>query len=619
MLFTGNDSDQIFSSMQQYMIDNGYWDENVWGTDSGQLFMRLMAEIVAANNYSVNRLYEESFEETARRIDTLVLALHRKGFVFEKFLNNNTKIYNIHRYYYYYHFSKTNTYSLYRYQFYAKGKLKIKFKNIVNEIDNFYKINNDLNFYLLDSNQTDYYVIPMTYSGFGYTVAETNSYQVCQVSAGANNCVSISNSKFIFAANELFNEILNSNNTEFILNTIYKIFNFKVNNISKNILKNKYEDITEINKAYMSLTNTGIPNLILENYLIGDEIEINYMKEKLGLSYIHNLDIPTSNLEILMELETNIIMYDEFGNITAEYTPQQWKDQTLAAIYHLQYKTVSSDGKIYSLFNHSFWTPTDDATINITLDFFLSKQQNTNIDINTVKSFLKEKLYSNNALVSVSDINRLLAQTVVSGYNAYKESGLKISVYPDNEALVDTVMTGSLIDYTYISPTVLSIAFKGTVYHDGNLDENDFIVNFGTLAKYFNETLTFAESLQQLKTNVEHLIDLAGKFYHSYYVNELSAINFNESAGINQDLFELYFPDHTDWNCVFTAASGNYQNAGYSIVWTIDKATGTLEFTLNWVNEASQFYVLLGRNNSSLQTKNNEVMLGRYVLAEFVS
>jgi hypothetical protein len=85
--FVGYDRNQLMTQIQQYLISKGYWEAGTWNTDTGYIMLQLLADLVATENYSINRAYEEVFEETSRRLDMLVGALHRKGFDFSRVFN----------------------------------------------------------------------------------------------------------------------------------------------------------------------------------------------------------------------------------------------------------------------------------------------------------------------------------------------------------------------------------------------------------------------------------------------------------------------------------------------------------------------------------------------------
>lgn len=94
--FITTDPETLWSEFFQYMSDQGYWSREI-ESEAGQVISKLLCEIAGRVNYFANRTYEETFEESARRFDTLVNFLQRHGFNFEKFLQFNARQFTINR------------------------------------------------------------------------------------------------------------------------------------------------------------------------------------------------------------------------------------------------------------------------------------------------------------------------------------------------------------------------------------------------------------------------------------------------------------------------------------------------------------------------------------------
>ncbi len=662
-LFTGYDSDQLMVQIQQYLIDNGYWNTEIWGTDSGMLLMWLLSELISVDNYAVNRAYEESFEETARRIDTLVQALHRKGFDFSKFLQNTQFVVGVRNQSLIYTMSNPGTTTNIRVEAAIKftGKFKFRRFNMEQVEGDLYEFGSD--WYGINTNEIiletpvemlGNYIYGIKDSVLGSHLGLANFSLKSGLSAVVDYLLT--------GQTEEISSFVNSSlNSSVVLEDISQIKSLTADTLAVEVHKNRWESL-DLPKAYLSCAETGVPNLMLEEFPIGTAFVLEMWKNyRSSLFYRTNTLVEGTDAEWVFES-------DEYCNIML--TPGSGYDLAPAVVnggilqpdgsYNLKVEDMIYDSDLalrrFSVTLTAGGGPVDvyiqvkGTTANIfdclyasetsfrlrgavipgnpnffqshTI-YFVDRTNSSLLDVVAIKNFLKEKMYSNQALVSESDANRVLSQLRgVIGYNVYKDDGIKVCVYPDNAAIrlaVSEIFAGSFFEYSFVDAVVKDIAFKGTIYHDGNLDESEFIVKFGILKKYFNETLTFAEALQIIKANNEHVLDMTGKLCFGFYVEQSGIVNFDEEAGVDQDYFELYFPDRLDWNVTLTATSGSYQNAGISIVWTFDKATGAVAFTLNWVNEDVPFYVLIGRNNMSLQTKNNEVMLGKYPVVSFVS
>lgn len=683
-LFTGYDSDQLMAQMRQRMIDNGYWNDQIWGTDSGQLLLRLMSELIAVNNYSVNRVYEESFDETARRIGTIVQSLHRKGFDFNKVLENNmgkskisTQYGNFLAYNNSFPSGPILTYFTLRVNF--SGKLKFKRVGMTEDYENLFNFYNHDWFNLNTNSLVAETVVPLDNCNYHTTITSLGQFMSAfnLLANDANVLVAESILARLVETTKTFS--ISSLNYELITSGIVSIMELIIASSVTEIKSNRWETL-DYPKAYLSIAQDGRPSLKLEEHAIGSTGSLHVLEnaEPSASLRTDNIHMDNGQKQYWYEPDDGQRQYwfesDEFC-----YVKITGMSSAFATAYSINggtydeasdsYKVAVSD-LIYDVGNLGFrrvgcsftggtgsgyfvYLSVDYGNGNLfecmeatettfrlqeadrEIDFagfyretrhqlfFSTASIPLVFDVSRLKAFIKTKLFSNNALVSTSDVNSVLAQVAgLTGSNAYDDSGIKVCIYPDKSGLRDVVteiLQGSFFSYTFQTTKVLNIAFKGTVYHDGTLDPAVFGTNFGLLQKYYNETLTFGEALQLIKSYNPAILDMVGKLYHSFYINQSGFISFNETAGVNQDLFELVFSGKPEWNVTLTAASGTYSNAGMSITWTFTKATGTLVFTLNWVAEIVPFYVLLGRNNASLQTKNDEVMIGEFPVVEYVS
>lgn len=671
-LFTGYDSDQLMSQIQQYMIEKGYWNDQIWATDSGQLILRLMSELIAVNNYSVNRVYEESFEETARRLDTTVQALHRKGFDFNKVLENNIRKFEINSQAGSFHAITQVAFQTpppaYKLTVNFSGRLVFRrvsmvesYQYLFNFKEDWYSINNDV------VEVISY--VPLSQCRFVREIAYINAgwYREFTLSSSdINLIIAESTLTKIIESTKTFS--ISALNYELIVSNILRIMELIVDTSEIVINKNRYENL-DFPKCYLSVAESGKPSMLFEEFSIGSAGEIRVLENS---SLVNS--IKTDNTEMTDAQRQYWFEADEYAFVKVDIfrpefatgyyivdgiydpTSDSYKIKVEDLIYDTDLTlrrvqctfTGSSVGTVdLSLYVHGLFPGLFECTeaTNTTFrlrsnsyaisgygDYVRTVSHNLYVntttldnvfDVASLKAFLKTKLFSNNALVSVGDINTVLAQiNGIVGSNSFQDGGLKICIHPDTIPLRDVVngvMSGSFFPYTFATTQVLDLVFKGVVYHDGTLEPAEFSANYTKVKRFYNETLTFGEVLQTVKSNNTGVIDIIGRIYHGFYYNEFSTVNINVNAGVDQELFELIFPDRPAWTIVISDIAGNYQNAGVSIVWSFTKATGALAMTLNWVNEAVPFYVLLGRNNASLQTKNNEIMLGRTVLAEFIA
>jgi len=739
MLFTGYDPSQLEAQIVEYMIAQGYWTEEMQ-TEAGQLFLRLMANLIGNHNYNVNRIYEESFEETARRVDTIIESLHKKGFDFYKFMAAQGAQYRLAKL-----GSTFSATGLKVSNIHAMGALGGNHGSIIARcqmkwrgyVGAFFRISD------LVENETwrrilnDVLYVQPSKADFVLFLVPVNC--VCQVSGSAvadpgggtptiyvTETVNLFpqiispealdlNDIFAMAKFEDVDVTVSSLNQNIVIAKLLNIYNIEQisSALEVPLRNNKYQDL-DTPKMYASLTDDGQFAVVNDQYPIGETFRVSVQRgtaqsglesvqidlkdlipvstgwsEQKGMLYIpEEVRVVYSASAVLATLRA-----EPWHDVSIPYPPAgTWADwevesesqdlQNWERTYRWKHSTL--DGWSWSArargeWNIKFWEyytyfdPISHTTFTGEWEAYLYlvaygipcfgpahlNSQKVNLgngdrsmvqlrtepipildgdsasfyyslrptfdrsntlygDLNTVaglRAFLKDKLYTNGSLVSPSDITAATLQIPqIIAARAYEESGNKLVFYPSS-LITQTAVAALIADsgqaYSMVDPVFRELVLKGTVYHDSSFDQAAFEVIFTRLRAFFGETATFSDLINTIRGADESFIDLTGHFSIGFLQEPTNIVHtVSVSGGQDIDFFELYFPGQPTWGIVVTDTVGTVATANFQCIYTVDKSTGTVALTVTFFSQLEDFYVLLARNNSSIQPKNDEYVQG---------
>ena len=691
--FTGYDSDQLFAQIQAYMISKGYWDAGTWSTDTGQLMLRLLADLIASENYTINRSYEEVFEETARRIDTIAGALHRKGFDFSRLLEDG--VYQTVVSDFLYNNTLTDDHSLafeyapllcanpWEYRLtggmYYEGYITFRKSGMTHTVDVYYAFDAAGHLYCVGKDTM--LLQKFVAADFSSTISPTSPviggyWTINRMNDGSASITSSSNQHTIYTPvgpliadttlleSALMNTVqtftTGTRNTVVMLDDITQIYSLIQDGTTPVIVrKNRYQSL-DLNKAYLSMNNTGKLILKLEEFAIGSGFALTTKKRTYASSAQSYTLHANTEPYLISFVVTRAVMAVSHNTLPAD---------TQVRIEHAT--KLSEDG-VYSLWDMDLtylsgllaqpWMATHmvcESTITADLDFFPLKwrgfcstassfygsteyefpasakptqtaqisaaisRQPAAFTVEYLRNFLKDKLFGNQSLVSINDIKRTLNDIpFVQAYNVFNESGIKITFCPYEATIqtaIDAKLAGSFFTYSYTAPVKAQLFVQGTVYNTAPFTQNAFKSVYYGMKFFFEDAVTRNQIIQKLQNNVKGVLNISGQFGAGFIDLAAPVITFSEQIGKNWDFFNLLFPDQPTWNTTITDTSGSVTTAGYTVVYTFDKPTGILSYTLTFSGDAANCYTQLCKNDGSIELNPDEYLQGTILAVEYVS